>query len=450
MENALISLPSAVLAVMNALEEAGYSAYVVGGCVRDALRGVAPHDFDVTTSARPEEMMKAFSAFRVIPTGIEHGTLTVLSDGIPVEVTAYRVDGAYKDGRHPLSVTFTNDLRKDAARRDFTVNAMAWSPTRGLQDFFGGQEDLKAGIIRTVGNPKARFTEDALRILRALRFASVLGYTIDIGTKQAAFDLRETLSKISAERIREEFIKLLCGKDAVKILREYFPVICVFLPALSPMKGFAQNTPWHNSNVWEHTLRVLDAIPPMPPLRLAALFHDAGKPSVYSEDEKGVGHFYGHGKASVSIAEEALTALKTDNKLKNHVLTLVEYHDRKPENSDKAIRRLLAKLGEEAFFDLLELWRADCIGQAPMAQERLPLITHIRKRAEEICKESPCLTLRDLAIDGIALAEIGYARGPRMGDCLKTLLSLVIDGELENNPAVLTAYAKKQLKGENQ
>ena len=322
----MLTIPAGADFILRRLMENGFDAYVVGGCVRDSLLGLFPHDWDICTSARPEQMQAVFADCRVIETGLKHGTLTVLHDRIPYEVTTFRVDGGYTDHRHPDSVSFVSNVVDDLARRDFTVNAMAWNPQTGLVDAFHGQEDLRAGIIRAVGDPKTRFTEDALRILRALRFASVYGFRIDDATSQAAHDLRHTLTDVAAERIRVELAKLLCGQGAADILRAYPDVLFVLLPQLRAMHGFDQHNPHHRYDVWEHTLRALPHIPPTETLRLAILLHDSGKPDCFTLDEAGIGHMHGHAERSAEIADEVLSSLRVDNATRERVTLLVRSH----------------------------------------------------------------------------------------------------------------------------
>ena len=332
------------------LQAAGYEAWIVGGCVRDALLGLPPKDYDLTTSALPEETQRVFAAYPRIETGLRHGTVTVLLEGEPLEITTYRVDGAYSDARHPDGVTFTRSLRQDAARRDFTINAMAYAPGWGLQDFFGGQADLARGILRAVGAAEKRFREDALRILRALRFASVLDFTLEGETARAARACAPLLAAVSAERVSGELGKLLCGKAAGRVLRDYPDVLGVVLPEILPMVGLDHRNPHHCYDVWTHTTVAVDHVPPELPLRLALLLHDIGKPDTFSLGEDGQGHFYGHPRRSVELAEGILSRLRFPRRTRERVLTLVRYHDAVLEESPQRVRRWLNKLGPEVFF----------------------------------------------------------------------------------------------------
>lgn len=441
MEITEIELPAAVREVLCRLWAAGYEAYAVGGCVRDSLRGVAPKDYDVTTSALPEQTQRVFAGYRTIETGLRHGTLTVLCLGQAIEVTTYRIDGGYTDGRHPDSVTFTASLQADAARRDFTINAMAYAPDRKIMDFYGGRADLAAHLIRAVGNPSARFDEDALRILRALRFASVLGFTIEEKTAAALRAGAGRLDAVSPERIREELIKLLCGRAAESVLRDYADVVFTVLPELAPMRGFEQHSPYHCYDVWEHTLHAVGAIPPEPILRLAALLHDAGKPATFSLRE-GVGHFFGHAAASETLADALLRRLRFDRATREEICRLVRHHDGVIEPEEKTIRRKLSRLGEQTFFRLLALQRADCEAQHPALRDRLKRLELCGEMARRILDEQPCLGLSALAVNGDTLIRAGIAApGRSLGATLSALLDEVLEGKLENSAEPLLRRA---------
>ena len=312
---------------LDLLHAAGHEAWIVGGCVRDHLLGITPKDYDITTSALPEETKAVFQEYSVIETGIRHGTVTVLLDEEPLEITTYRVDGGYTDARHPDGVTFTRSLREDAARRDFTMNAMAYAPGKGLQDFFGGQADVEAGIIRAVGDPAVRFQEDALRILRGIRFAAVLGFRLEEETQRAARQYAPLLKKVSAERIAQELGKLLCGKDAGRIITSYPDILGQVIPELLPMVGFNQRNIHHCHDLHTHTAVAVDHVPPVLHLRLAMLLHDVGKPSTFSLGEDGQGHFYGHAKQSVAMAGEILRRLRYPKALTEKAETLIRYHE---------------------------------------------------------------------------------------------------------------------------
>lgn len=418
------------------LQAAGYEAWIVGGCVRDALLGLPPKDYDLTTSALPEETQRVFAAYPRIETGLRHGTVTVLLEGEPLEITTYRVDGAYSDARHPDGVTFTRSLRQDAARRDFTINAMAYAPGWGLQDFFGGQADLARGILRAVGAAEKRFREDALRILRALRFASVLDFTLEGETARAARACAPLLAAVSAERVSGELGKLLCGKAAGRVLRDYPDVLGVVLPEILPMVGLDHRNPHHCYDVWTHTTVAVDHVPPELPLRLAMLLHDIGKPDTFSLGEDGQGHFYGHARRSVEQAEAILTRLRAPRQVRETVLLLVRYHDAVLEESPQRVRRWLHKLGPEVFFDLLAIQGGDAAAQAPAYCTRLDHLRRLETLARQVLDQAPCLTVRDLAVGGEDLLALGY-RGPAIGRALRALLDQVLSETVSNEKNAL-------------
>lgn len=435
-------LPEGAAFILKRLEARGYRAYVVGGCVRDSLMGREPKDYDVCTDALPEQLRAVFSDCRVIDTGLKHGTLTVLFDHIPYEVTTFRIDGAYTDHRHPDGVTFVSDVEADLSRRDFTVNAMAWNPATGLVDAFGGQGDLDRKLIRCVGDPETRFGEDALRILRALRFASVYGFSIEEKTARAIHRLKDTLSRVAPERIRVELAKLICGPAAEDILRQYSDVLFTLTPSLAPMLGFDQRTPYHRYDVWEHTLRALSAAPATEVLRLTMLLHDSGKPAAFTLDEKGVGHAYGHPKKSEEIAREVLSWLRVDNDTLDRVLLLVANHDYPLTPDRRIILRRLNRFGEEVLRQLIEVHRADGLGKGTVAAEVIEDWTRNMYRSlDAVLAEKPCYTLKDLAVNGSDLMRSGIPGGPRLGQCLQSLLEAVIDGKLPNEREALLAAA---------
>lgn len=441
----MLTLPAAVLAALRALRSAGFAAWVVGGCVRDALLGKTPDDYDITTDALPEQVEAVFSGCRVIETGRRHGTVTVLADGMPLEVTTFRVDLGYSDGRHPDGVAFTRSLREDLARRDFTVNAMAWSPDEGLADPFGGQADLAAGLLRCVGEPKLRFSEDALRILRLLRFCAKLGFAVESGTAAAARALAPSLRRVSAERVQKELTQLLCAPFAERALTEFPDVLAVPLPELLPCLGFAQHHPRHAYDVWTHCVKTLAAAePPEPALRWAALLHDFGKPDCFTQDEDGVGHFYGHAKRSAALAEQILRRLRFDRRTQERIVRLIEAHDLplkfEPEQQERVVRRLLSRLGEEEFFLLLALKRADTRGQGVPHPTREALYDRIEALARRILVQAQCFSLRDLALCGDDLLAAGMQPGPAVGAALHALLDAVIDGKLPNEKTALLRF----------
>ena len=439
----LFNIPPGVLNVLSVLNSAGFEAWLVGGCVRDHLMGLPPKDFDVATNATTDRVIEAFAGFRVIETGIKHGTVTVISDRIPVEVTTYRVDGDYSDGRHPDSVEFTSDIRDDLSRRDFTINAMAYSPSEDYLDLFGGVDDLKDKIIRCVGEPDKRFGEDALRILRALRFASRLGFAIEPATAQSIHRCRGMLGKIAVERITQELFGLLCGQFAGSVMLEFSDVMAQIIPPLGKTFGFEQHNPHHDSDVWEHTLRVVDSSSPEKIPRLGALLHDVGKPECFSTDSSGIGHFYGHAAKSREIAEDIFQKhIRTDNRTKERVLFLVEHHGDKIIPDRKLLRRWLSKYGEEALRQLFDLCRADLAGQERAgADGNIALLDEAQEIFQELCEENLCLSLRDLAINGGELMAMGIPKGAEIGRILNTLLSEVCDEKLENSHDALRQRA---------
>ena len=439
-------LPAHVLAAIRKLNTAGYEGYAVGGCVRDSLLGKTPHDWDLATSALPEQVKEVFAGCRVLETGIQHGTVTLLTDGGPLEITTYRVDGVYSDGRRPDSVAFTGSLREDLARRDFTVNAMACHPDEGIVDCFSGKKDLENGLIRCVGDPDKRFSEDALRLMRALRFSSVLGFLIHPDTAESLLRCREALSHIAAERILSELLKLLCGKDVFRVLMDYPQLLWVFLPELQPMHQFNQHTPYHLYDVWEHTARAVAAAPPEPALRLALLFHDAGKPSCFTRDDAGQGHFKGHAAVSEMLSRQMLNRLKASNELKSRVLMPVRCHDDAIPAERKAVKRWLGKLGAERFSALLAVKKADDAAKNPEFSQR-PQIEALETLAEELAAENTCVSLKDLAVNGSDLLAAGCPAGPAVGRLLKTLLAQVMEEQCPNQRDALLEKAAQLLDG---
>ena len=437
-------IPDGARHILQTLDGAGFDAYLVGGCVRDLLRGVEPHDWDICTSALPEETEQCFADRRVIKTGLKHGTVTVLEEDEPYEITTYRAEGPYSDNRHPDFVHFVPDLEQDLARRDFTMNAVAMDLQGNLCDPFGGADDIKAGLIRCVGEPGHRFQEDGLRVMRALRFAAVFAYEIEEQTAEAVHENRAILDRVAAERINVELCKLLVGQNAGEVLRQYPDVFCQFWPELGPLVTLEQNNPWHCWGGWEHTIRALEEAPADVTLRLTMLLHDIGKPACKSTDEKGIDHFYGHPAVSAQLADEMLRALKFDNKTRERVVLLVERHDTQLPPRSRVIRRWLNRLGPEAFFQLLEVKRADSMGQASeKVRGRLTELDEIKAKAEQILAEGQCLTLKDLAVDGRDVIAAGIEPGPEVGQVLKGLLERVLSGEIPNEREILIRLVNK-------
>ncbi len=445
-----IDIPVQVRQVMQKLADAGFSAYIVGGCVRDALRGESPHDWDMTTSAEPLQTKACFADYPVIETGLQHGTVTVVADHMPIEITTYRIDGDYSDNRRPDSVTFTKNLRDDLSRRDFTVNAMAYHPDEGLIDLFGGQTDLQEKRIACVGNAAARFDEDGLRILRALRFASVLDFSIAPETADAIHAQKDLLRGISAERIFAELSKLLCGSGAVRILREYADVLFVIMPELQPMHHFEQHNIHHCYDVYEHTLHVLENVPPTPMLRFAALLHDSGKPAAFFTDERG-GHFHGHAEISTEIAKTVLTRLKSDRKTFDTVCRLVEHHDVvfQFDCFERQLKRWVNRIGFEETRMLILLHLGDVSAQSELDRAQRVAESHemlaILDRLEQ---SDACLSLKKLALSGDDLLAMGIPQGKAIGAALQSLLEQVMDGSLPNERnALLDALHNQNVQG---
>ena len=439
-----MDMPKNVDTAINLLQSAGFEAYAVGGCVRDSLLGKTPNDWDITTSAKPEDMKSVFADFHCIDTGIKHGTVTVVIDGEPLEITTFRLDGEYEDNRHPKSVTFTSDLGADLGRRDFTVNAMAYSKMTGTVDLFGGQNDLKNKIIRCVGDPDRRFNEDALRILRALRFASALDFEIEEKTAQSLLKNCALLGNISEERIAKELLKLVCGKGAKRILTDFAPVLFEILPELQPMYKNSHDNPHHCYDIYEHTLIAVESIDPEPTLRFAMLLHDCGKPAVKKFDENGVAHFYGHQRISAEISAQILARLKVSNKFRDEILFLVSNHDRWElyENTEK-MPRYLSKFGLDGVLNLLKVMRADVLAQSPEYRYRLDQIADAEEIAKNLAAQKPCLSLSELQINGRTLMDIGIPQGRKLGAVLAQLLDEVIDGVTKNTQEALTTRARE-------
>lgn len=428
--------------MLQTLEKAGYEGYLVGGCVRDLLLGHTPSDWDMTTNARPEEVLALFDGY-ALPTGLQHGTVTVRMDGIPFEVTTYRVDGVYDDHRHPQNVSFTGNLAQDLQRRDFTVNAIAMDCRGKVVDPLGRRQDLAAGIIRAVGEPQRRFSEDALRILRAVRFSSVLGFPIEEETARAVHQRAGDLANVAAERIRTELLKLLCGRDAARVLLEYPDVIGVFIPEILPAVGCDQKNYHHCYDVWEHTARAVGAVAPENVLRMAMLLHDLGKPRCMTVDADGVGHFKGHASISCTLAEEILQRLRFDRASARRILLLVKWHDVPVEPSKRAVSRLMHKLGAEAAGQLLQIKRADNLAQAPAYLGRQQEIDVLENILRELIEEDACFSLKQLAVNGRDLLALGY-RGRDIGQKLDYLLHEVMEGRLPNEKERLLAALKEQ------
>lgn len=437
-----IKLPEKVKRIITELESAGCEAYAVGGCVRDSILGREPDDWDITTSATPLQIKEVFS--RTIDTGIQHGTVTVRLGGESFEVTTYRIDGEYEDSRHPKNVVFTADLVEDLKRRDFTINAMAYNDRSGLVDVFGGIADLENKLIRCVGNAAERFTEDALRILRAVRFSAQLGFSIDVETEHAIMELAPNLANISAERIQAELVKILTSPNPDYIRIAYdLGITQVVLPELDTAFETTQNNPHHLYTVGEHLMHTLLNMRADRRLRIAALFHDIGKPASKTTDEDGIDHFHGHVETSAKMTGEILKRLKFDNDTITCVCRYIQYHDDDIHPTQKAVRRAVNKVGEAYFGGLLELRRADCLAQSMfMREEKIAGLDKVEAIYQTILADKQCVSLKDLAVTGSDLIQIGVPQGKRVGEILSALLEDVLEEPSHNTQEYLLKKAK--------
>lgn len=441
-ENMKINIPESANIILDTLHNAGYEAYVVGGCVRDSILGREPGDWDITTSAKPEEVKKLFK--RTVDTGIAHGTVTVLIDKEGFEVTTYRIDGEYEDGRHPKDVTFTSSLVEDLKRRDFTINAMAYSVEDGLVDEFGGLADIEKGVIRCVGDPIERFSEDALRMMRAVRFAAQLGYEIEEGTFNAIKELAPTLSKISAERIQVELVKLLTSDNPDKVRQLYETGMTkVIMPEFDLCMETEQNNPHHAYSVGEHIIKSVTEIRNDKVLRLTMLLHDIEKPSCKTTDDEGIDHFYGHVDKSAEAARKILRNLKFDKNTMTLVERLVKFHDYGFPAEKKSVRRAANKVGDDIFLMLLEVKKADTLAQSDFQrQEKLDWIEEVKGLYAEVKAANECISLKDLAVNGRDLMECGIPAGKELGEVLAAMLKDVIDNPEHNNKEYLLSAQK--------
>ena len=436
----MIRIPPNVRACIDALEDAGFAAYLVGGCVRDACLGLTPHDYDITTSALPEQTEAVFADCRLVTAGKKHGTIGVVTDSGVVEITTFRTEGDYADSRHPQWVKFVPRIEEDLARRDFTVNAMAYSPTRGFADPFGGRTDLDAGILRAVGDPAKRFEEDALRILRGIRFASKYNLTLESATKNAMFALAPKMENLAQERIFEELCRfLLCASSAQLV--EFAPLLATVIPELAPTIGFDQRSPHHAYDVFTHTAYVTAAVPRELALRWAALLHDVGKPAAFTTDETGRGHFYGHAKISAEMADAILRRLKAPTALREQAVLLIGQHMTKLEPEKKLLRRRLSRLGKENLELLLKLQEADMGSKGMGKLKEMSQFLQLRTLLDEIYAENACLNLKDLAVSGHDLMALGLT-GKAIGQTLNALLEQVMDETLPNDKETLLQAAQ--------
>ena len=432
-----IDVPEGARLIIGRLEKAGFEAFVVGGCVRDSLLGYEPKDWDVCTSALPDDSLDVFKDFRVIATGLRHGTITIIVNDVTFEVTTYRIDGDYSDNRRPDSVEFTRSLKEDLARRDFTINSMAYNPSAGLVDHFGGADDLKACVVRCVGDPAKRIREDALRIMRALRFASSIRFSIEGTTAAVMSENRRLLGNIAAERIAAELNGLLLGDGFRKIAVENLDIVTEVIPELSQGIGFEQNNQYHCYDVLTHILFSVESAPKDVQLRLAMLLHDVAKPECYSEKD-GIGHFYGHALVGDDIAKRVLSRLKYDNDTIHTVCELIKYHDAIIPARRKVVKRWLNKIGEVRLRQLVEVKRADAKAQVPArGEEKIAELVKVLALIDDVIEKGQCFSLKDLAVNGRDLIDAGIPEGVNVGNILNMLINMVIDEQIPNERQAL-------------
>ncbi len=437
-------LPDPVLLCIHMLEDAGFTAYAVGGCVRDALLGLPPHDYDLCTCASPSEICKVFSGYGLIRNGEKHGTIGVIMKKQVYEITTFRTEGDYKDSRHPGWVRFVPTVEEDLSRRDFTVNAMAYNPSRGYIDPWGGQQDLKNHVLRAVGDPTVRFKEDALRILRGVRFAVRYGLTPDLETGNAMQAQAALMKNLASERIFDELCKLLPLVSAQDLLH-FAPILTAVIPELQPCMGFEQHCPYHRYDVYTHIAYVVEATPRALPLRWAALLHDIGKPATFTQDETGRGHFIGHAKVSGQIADGVLRRLKAPTKLREQAVFLIDHHMLSWAPDKRLLRRRLGKYGAENVSNLLILQRADFCSKGTQVSTEGTELPRIQALLQQVLAEDACLCIKDLAVNGRDLMNIGFPACPGLGKCLNWLLRQVQDELLPNTrEALLSAAAQNR------
>ncbi len=437
-----ISLPPQVETVISILASEGFKSYIVGGSVRDCIMGKTPFDWDITTQAKPAEIARAFAKHKVIETGIKHGTLTVVLDGFPMEVTTFRIDGDYSDNRRPDSVAFTTDLMQDLSRRDFTVNALAYSPKEGVVDYFGGCDDIESKIIRCVGSPNVRFGEDALRILRALRFASSLDFDIEQETAESLLVNRRSLKNVAAERKQSELIKLLCGKAAERLLLDYPDIIFEIIPELRTSRGFDL----HNNEIFDlykHSVHSVAMIKSEPELRVTMLLLSSGKPACFTLDDNGNGSFYGHASAGENIALAVLNRLKFSKRFTRQVTQLIRYQNIPVFENPATLKKWLVKLGKELFEKLLRVKRADLLAHSPIDYEQVALVDELDAQMNHLLEQGFCLSIQDLKINGTHLMALGLPPGRAVGKMLERLFNAVVDEKTVNEKSALIETAKE-------
>ena len=435
-------LPESIQNCIDLLENAGFAAYAVGGCVRDACLGLTPHDYDLCTSALPEQTEEVFRDYRLVLAGEKHGTVTVITEGGPVEITTFRTEGGYRDNRHPDWVKFVPDIEGDLARRDFTVNAMAYSPTRSFADPFGGREDLKNHILRAVGDPEARFQEDSLRILRGVRFAARFGLTPVEKTMAAMLSQAHLMENLARERVFEELCKLLLAAKAADITR-FAPILAAVIPELAPMIGFDQHSPHHAYDLITHTAHVVEGVPTTLPLRWAALLHDTGKVTTFTLDATGRGHFYGHARDSAAIADKILRRLKAPTALREEAVALIGRHMTRLQPDRKLLRRQVSKYGFPTVEAMLALQQADMGSKGTGEDDGSTVFAVVQQLLADLKAEDACLSLKDLAVNGTDLITLGF-QGKEIGACLSALLEQVIEERLPNERNALLAWAAEQ------
>ncbi len=443
-----IQLPGKVKYIIDTLVQAGHEAYAVGGCIRDSILGRVPGDWDITTSASPQQVKQLF--LKTVDTGIQHGTVTVMEGREAFEVTTYRIDGEYEDQRHPREVIFTSSLLEDLKRRDFTINAMAYNDTEGLIDAFHGMEDIEKQVIRCVGNPVDRFNEDALRMMRAVRFAAQLGFTIEENTQSAVRRLAQNLDRISAERIQAELVKLLVSEHPEMMRTVYeLGMSQVFLPEFDEMMKTPQNNRYHKYNVGEHSILAMQNIRNDKVLRLTMLLHDVAKPACRTVDENGIYHFYGHPAQGAKMAKIILRRLKFDNDTIRSVTNLIAWHDDRPSLREASVRRAIHRVGLEQYPALFEVKRADTLAKNNYRRkEKLELIDSYESLYHEIMAKRQCLTLKDLAVNGTDMLELGLERGKEIGVTLNRLLMHVLERPEDNTREILMNLVKTEQKPE--
>ena len=440
-----IDIPIKIKFTLDKLHDAGKKAYLVGGCVRDALLGISPHDWDIATSATPEEIKNVFRDYKQIDTGLKHGTVAVIIENKSIEITTFRIDGKYSDGRRPDKVSFTTNITEDLSRRDYSINACAITDNQ-IIDPFGGQEDIKNHIIRCVGDPMRRFNEDALRILRGIRFASVLNFEIEEYTKEAMFELKNLLRNISQERITAEFCKTLLGINVRNTLMEYRDILVFILPEIKDTIGFNQNNNHHIYDVFEHSLMAVESTDSDIILRVCMLFHDIAKPYCYSLDQNKVGHFYGHPEKSAQMTEAILKRMRFQTKDIHDITQLIKYHDMQIESTPKSIKKCLNAIGKVQFNRLLKVKRADILAQNPdLAFNNLKDLSVIEQIFNDIISSNNCVSMRDLAINGYDLILLGIPEGKEIGIVLNKLLEMVLSDEIKNDKDALSKMVSNNL-----